>query len=136
MKSVFVDSGGFFAHLVAEDALHDRALECFERVRAERWDLVTTNAVVVETYALLINRARGGRHAAIGLLDALDQGLCDVVRVNRRDEHRAMELVRAHHDKTYSLCDALSFVVMERLDITHAIAFDRHFSTFGRFAII
>ena len=45
-------------------------------------------------------------------------------------------LLRAHDDKTYSLCDAMSFVVMERLSITDAIAFDRHFAEYGRFALL
>jgi predicted nucleic acid-binding protein len=45
-------------------------------------------------------------------------------------------LVRAHQDKTYSLCDALSFIVMERLRLTEAIAFDRHFRSYGRFTIL
>ena len=39
-------------------------------------------------------------------------------------------------DKTYSFCDALSFVVMERLGITEAIAFDRHFREYGRVTIL
>ncbi|HJX65431.1 MAG TPA: hypothetical protein VJ860_15930 [Polyangia bacterium] len=52
------------------------------------------------------------------------------------DEAAAIALVRTHEDKRYSLCDAMSFVVMERLNITDAIAFDRHFAEFGRFALI
>ena len=50
-----------------------------------------------------------------------------MVHVTRRDEARAVALLRAQADKSYSLCDALSFVVMERLRIGDAIAFDRHF---------
>jgi predicted nucleic acid-binding protein len=37
---------------------------------------------------------------------------------------------------SYSFCDALSFVVMERLNIPEAIAFDRHFAEYGRFALL
>ncbi|HJX63064.1 MAG TPA: hypothetical protein VJ860_03835 [Polyangia bacterium] len=48
----------------------------------------------------------------------------------------AVALLRAHGDKTYSFCDALSFVVMERLNIPEAIAFDRHFAEYGRFALL
>ena len=59
-----------------------------------------------------------------------------VERVRRRDDERAIALLRAHEDKSYSLCDALSFVVMERLRIRDAIAFDRHFRAYGRFTIL
>jgi predicted nucleic acid-binding protein len=136
MKLVFVDSGGFFAHLVADDADHEAARRCFERARSENWTLVTTNAVIFEAYALLINRAREGRSLAIGLLDDIEAGMCQVERATKRDETRAMDLVRKHEDKSYSLCDALSFVVMERLRISSAIAFDRHFRQYGRFEIL
>jgi predicted nucleic acid-binding protein len=54
----------------------------------------------------------------------------------RPTESLAIDLVRSHEDKTYSLCDAMSFVVMARLGITDAIAFDRHFAEYGRFALL
>jgi predicted nucleic acid-binding protein len=38
--------------------------------------------------------------------------------------------------KTYSLCDALSFVVMERLGVGEAVAYDRHFREYGRFRMV
>jgi uncharacterized protein len=56
--------------------------------------------------------------------------------VRESDEESAIGLVRRHADKGYSLCDAMSFVVMERLGITEAIAFDRHFVEYGRFTIL
>ena len=59
-----------------------------------------------------------------------------VERVRKGDDERAIALLRAHEDKSYSLCDALSFVVMERLRIRDAIAFDRHFREYGRFTIL
>lgn len=59
-----------------------------------------------------------------------------VERIRKADEEHAATLVRAHEDKSYSLCDALSFVVMERLRINEAIALDRHFREYGRFAVL
>ena len=52
--------------------------------------------------------------------------------MNRRafsedDEQKAIALVRGQVDKAYSLCDAQSFVVMERLEITDAVAADDDF---------
>jgi predicted nucleic acid-binding protein len=89
-----------------------------ERATSEGWSLVTTNAVVVETYSVLLARARDSRGAAIAFLDALEEdaaGGVAVERVRVSDEDRSKALVRSHEDKDYSLCDALSFVVMERL---------------------
>lgn len=136
MKRVFVDTSGFFAYLVDGDAYHVEAMRLLPPLRQARRRLVTTNAVIVETYALLLNRARDGRNAAIRFLDVVDLGFAAVERVRSSDETRAYELVRAHADKTYSLCDALSFVIMDRLGIEEAIAFDRHFREYGRFRLL
>jgi predicted nucleic acid-binding protein len=127
------------ALLVAEDQMHSRASDLFEFASREDWTLVTTNSVVVETYSVLLARAKDGRGTAISFLDAVaedqSQGLA-MERVRPDDELNAIALLRAHTDKTYSLCDALSFVVMERLGIPEAIAFDRHFREYGRFNIL
>lgn len=130
-RRVFVDSGGFFALLVRTDAAHEKAVRVFRQANTERWELVTTNTVVVETYALLLNRTRGGREHAIGFLDHLERTQLRVERVSEDDERKAIALVRGHVDKAYSLCDAQSFVVMERLQITEAVAADTDFRQHG-----
>jgi len=136
MRRVFVDSGGFFALLVREDQFHDHARSLFGQANRENWRLITTNAVVIESYALLLTRSHGGRHHAIQFLDMMTRDAYQVERIDESDEKNAVRLVRAHEDKAYSLCDALSFVVMERIGIKEAIAFDRHFHEYGRFRIL
>ena len=69
-------------------------------------------------------------------LDSVEAKAYDVVRLLKTDEERAMALIRSHSDKTYSLCDASSFVVMERLGITEAVAFDQDFRSYGQFVIL
>jgi predicted nucleic acid-binding protein len=54
VKRAFVDSGGFFALLVRTDAAHEGARRTFHQADVDRWQLVTTNTVVVETDALLL----------------------------------------------------------------------------------
>ncbi len=108
----------------------------FSLAQREGWRLVTTNAVVFETHALLLHRSRPGREIALKFLDAVQGDTYEVVRVRKNDEEKAIALIRAQADKLYSLCDALSFVVMERLRISDAIAFDQDFRTYGRFALL
>jgi len=136
VRRVFVDTGGFFALLTAEDSNHVRARELFARSTRERWRLVTTNAVVTETYALLLVRTRERRAIAIAFLDGLAAPGVRVERVRASDEQQAQSLVRAHKDKAYSLCDAYSFVVMHRLGVTEAVAFDRHFLEYGKVVVL
>ena len=58
MRRVFVDTGGFVALLVAEDRMHVRAQQLFDAASRDRWTLITTNAVVVETYSVLLACSR------------------------------------------------------------------------------
>ena len=78
VRRVFVDTSAFFAHLVAEDAHHPGARALFERADREAWTLITTNTVVWETYTLIRIRARNGRELALGFLEDIQDGLCDI----------------------------------------------------------
>jgi predicted nucleic acid-binding protein len=42
-----------------------------------------------------------------------------------------MALLRRQLDKTYSLCDAVSFLVMREKGLTDALTTDRHFEQAG-----
>jgi predicted nucleic acid-binding protein len=44
---------------------------------------------------------------------------------------RALEVLLARLDKTYSLCDAVSFVLMRERGIMEALTTDRHFEQEG-----
>ena len=133
MWHVFVDTSAFFALTVVEDQNHIHTRELFAQAYRESWSLVTTNAVVAETHALILNRARPGREKALEFLEAIGADAYRMVRVRKTDEDKAIALIRAHRD---SLCDALSFVVMERLRIREAISLDQDFRSYGRFTVL
>jgi uncharacterized protein len=136
VRRVFVDKSGFYALIVGKDENHGRAEELFTLAQREAWRLLTTNAVVLEAHALLLHRSRPGRETALTFLDAVQNDAYDVVRVRKNDEEKAIALIRAHEDKLYSFCDAFSFVVMERLRIREAIAFDQDFRSYGKFTLL
>ena len=136
MKSVFIDTSGFFALYSANDADHAAAKEIFREANGQRWPLITTNMVVVETHALLLNRTRERRALAMRFLDDLESSKLRIERVTEEDERAAIALFRSHQDKTYSLCDALSFVVCDRLGIDEAISCDSDFRSYGRLTVL
>jgi uncharacterized protein len=136
LKRVFVDTSGFYALIVRRDENHARAHLLFTRAVNEAWRLVTSNAVIFETHALLLARARPPREVALKFLESVDARAYEVVRLLAADEDKAVALIRSHSDKTYSLCDASSFALMVRLGITEAIAFDQDFRSYGHFVIL
>lgn len=55
----------------------------------------------------------------------------EVVWVDDQLHNHALELLRARKDKTYSLCDAVSFLLMRDHDIGDALTADKHFEQEG-----
>ena len=134
MNRVFVDTSGFYAALNRRDAHHRDAARLFQQARRERWFLFTTNFVLAESHALILVRL--GRTRALDFLRATITGSTNVIRAAEEDERRAREIIEQYQDKDFSYCDAVSFAVMERLDIPEAIAFDEHFRQYGQFTIL
>ena len=126
---VFVDTGAYFALTFTGDENHRAARALYEQLTTERRQLVTTNFVLAETHALLLNRLN--RTIALRVLESIDQSSTRIVRVSASDERLAREILRRYRDKDFSLTDAASFVVMERLGLSTAFAFDRHFAQYG-----
>lgn len=54
-----------------------------------------------------------------------------VVRIRSRDEERALAILEQYTDNTFSLTDAASFAVMERLHVSEAFSLDHHFAQYG-----
>lgn len=55
----------------------------------------------------------------------------ETVWIDESLNREAVELLIARPDKSYSLCDAVSFVLMRQRGITKALTTDRHFEQEG-----
>ena len=125
---IFVDTSAYYAAVDRRDASHAAVAATMRELFAARRRLTTTNAVLFELHGLLLNRL--GRRVALATLGELRVSQT-IVRVRERDETRAEEILTRYEDKDFSLTDALSFAVMERLGIGAAFTLDRHFAQFG-----
>lgn len=124
-----VDTSASFALLDRRDDNHHAAPRIAEQIARRRIYLIATNFLIAETHALILNKL--GHATASAFLDRMDQGSIRVERIDVADEQRARDIIRQYKDKDFSLTDATSFAVMERLGIHHAFAFDHHFQQFG-----
>ena len=129
--SVLWDSSAILALLDADDADHARAVEVARAIATEKRPSFITNYVEVETHALLLRRL--GRTIA---RQWLLTGRLPVVRVLPAEEQGAREILARHGDKDWSLCDAISFAVIDARLIARAFAFDRHFRQYGRVLVL
>lgn len=125
--AVFVDTGGWFAYFVRRDPDHAAAGEW---MRQNRQPLLTTDYVVDKLFTLLKLRESHRVAVAAGVA-LLEQSVTLLERVAETDFRAARKVFEQYSDKEWSFTDCTSKVVMERLGITHAFAFDRHFDEFG-----
>jgi predicted nucleic acid-binding protein len=95
----------------------------------ERVELLTTNFVVAETHALLLNRI--GYTTALQVVEELSQSQTRIYRVREAEERKALEMIKTYADKEFSLVDAISFATMDRFHVRQAFAFDHHFAQYG-----
>lgn len=124
-----VDTSAYFALSDHTDANHESSLRIAGWLADNHVRLVTTNFILAETHALVL--ARVNRAVAWHVLFEIDHSSTTIVRVSSRDEQRAREILAQYADKEFSLTDATSFSVMERLGLTHAFSFDRDFAQYG-----
>jgi len=59
-----------------------------------------------------------------------------VLRASPREEQLGKEILVRHADKGFTLCDAISFAVMELRSVRAAFSFARHFGQYGRFQVL
>ena len=130
-RSVLWDSSAILALLDADDADHVRAVAAARDIASERRPSFITNYVEAETHALLLRKL--GRAIAREWL--LTGGLT-VVPVLPAEEQRAKEILARHTDKDWTLCDAISFAVLEARHVTWAFTFDHHFRQYGRIQVL
>lgn len=129
LRWVFLDSAAYLALANTRDVYHQQAQAIRTRLQQERWRNFTTNFVLAETHALFLVRL--SQAAATAFLREILRSNTTVVRVRAADEEHALTIIFQYQDKDFSLTDATSFSVMERLGITTAFTFDRHFAQYG-----
>jgi uncharacterized protein len=123
---VFVDTSALLALLDEDDRVHAEASSSYAYL-LDAAELVTHNYVHAEAAELV--RRRLGRDAAIRLIDGLLPSMA-VHWVDEATHVAAMEAWRAR-GAAVSLVDQVSFLVMRRLGIRAALAFDRDFEAEG-----
>ena len=126
-RKLLLDTAGLLALFDEDDARHQPASAIFAEVRP----LVTTNYVLAEFVPL--TQVRGlSREKSLRFLQALVLlPRLELCWVDDRLHQAAMDLLERRLDKTYSLCDAVSFVLMRERQFNEALTTDKHFVQVG-----
>lgn len=126
--TTFVDTSALYAVLDRDDERHEAARKTWTRILSEDAPLLTSNYVLVESFALI--QSRLGMEALRTFSDAV----LPVIRlhwVSEEDHRTGAQAVLAADRRGLSLVDCVSFHVMRRLRVREVFAFDRHFGEQG-----
>lgn len=130
-RSVLWDSSAILAFLDADDADHTRAVAIARQISSEKRPSFITNYIEAEAHALLLRQL--GRVTA---REWLLSGQLSVVVAQPEEVDRAKEILTRFADKDWTLCDAVSFALLDLRGIKRAFSFDHHFRQYGRFEVL
>ena len=124
---IFVDTSAWFAAFVSSDIDHKKAKSCLDQYDEK---LITTDYIFDELLTLMKQRGEYAKALEIGELFLYGE-YADLMLVSLEDVESAWDVFKRFRDKGWSFTDCTSYVVMKKLEITKAFAFDAHFSQFG-----
>jgi predicted nucleic acid-binding protein len=124
---MFLDTSGFLCLLSKRELFHLQANELF----AAAGPTLTHSLVISEFVPLAVSR---GVHR-VGVLNFVDGVLLnpdiETVWADEALVRDGLRLLFNRVDKNYSLCDAVSFLLMRARGLTDALTTDKHFEQEG-----
>jgi len=120
---MLLDTSGFFCLQDKTEERHAAAVAHFQKARAR----LTTSYILAEYVALAHVRGMPREQVVAFSAEILIDERVEIVWVDESLHRQAVSLLEARPDKTYSLCDAVSFIVMRERNITEALTTDQHF---------
>src|SRR5688572_17708918 len=124
---MLLDTSGLLSLIDKREPQHDRAVDLYAAAQVR----LTHNYVLAELVPLS-NSRRVPRQAVLEFRNRLlSDPEVEITWVDDRLHRDALDLVFGRSDKTYSLCDAISFVLMRERGETEALTTDRHFEQEG-----
>jgi len=124
---MLLDSSGLLSLLDARERSRADAIS-FYRAAVRR---STHNYVLAEVVALAVARHVPKAKSLEFVSRLLASGGVEVVWVDEVLHQEAMALLQARLDKSWSLCDAVSFVLVQRRGELEALTTDHHFEQAG-----
>lgn len=120
---MLIDTSGWFTIFDLEDSRHDAAVSFYNSAVRR----VTHSYILAEFIALSEARKKNRREMFTFLSNLLDDEEIRIIWVDEVLNNKAVELLKSRIDKKWSLCDAVSFVLMSEMRITDGLTTDHHF---------
>lgn len=124
---MLLDTSGLLCLHNRAEPFHNQARTAYQAARTR-----LTHSYVLAEFVALAQARRIPRLAALTFVADLSENPdIETVWVAEPLHREAMALLLARPDKTYSLCDAVTFVLMRERELSEALTTDRHLEQEG-----
>lgn len=131
-SSVFIDTSGWAGPLIRNSQDFVRMEAYYKRLIGTQRPLVTTNYVLADLVALLTTRSRFTRPQVLTITSRIKLiRSLRIIHITPELDRAAWDMLEQYNDKSWSLVDASSFVLMREHHITEAFTTDHHFTQAG-----
>jgi predicted nucleic acid-binding protein len=130
MNTLLLDAGYIIALEASDDQNHRAASQHWRKILKSPPRLVTTSYVFDEIVTFFNSRGQHEKAVEVGS-NIIQTDSIELIHVDEALFYEGWEYLQKYKDKTYSLTDCISSVVMEQRGIKAALAFDRHFTQAG-----
>lgn len=132
MNEIFADTAGWGHLLDSAQDYHSLASEIYRSARLRGCRFITTSYVIVELAALLHSPLHVPRPMSVDLLTRLKTSpWVEIIHVDAGLDEQGWQLFSQRLDKSWSLVDCVSFIVMRQYGISEALTTDHHFEQAG-----
>ncbi len=130
MSDFFLDTSYLIALELSDERHHSAAVNHWQTLSQTPFKLITTSYVFDEIVTFLNSRGRHDRAVEVGNR-LLSSASVELLQVDAALFLQGWQYFQQHSDKSYSLTDCISFLVMQQRGISTALTFDRHFAQAG-----
>lgn len=124
---MLIDTSGFLCVLDIRDSRHETAASLYQSAAFR----LTHSYVLVELVSLAKARNFSRKRTLNFISELFDDGHVKLVWIDDRVTQNAVDLLVGREDKEWSLCDAVSFLLMDEYKIYEALTTDHHFEQAG-----
>ena len=124
---MLIDTSGWLCLYHKDEPEHRKTVELYKNARVR----LTTNYILAEFVPLAHTRGFPRMQNIKFTERILDSAEIEIIWIDENLHRQAVALLKERADKTYSLCDAASFVVMRMRGIVESLTTDKHFCQEG-----
>jgi predicted nucleic acid-binding protein len=127
---LFVDTGAWLALNDKNDQYHTKAIDKSSKIKMQKIELLTSEYVIDESITII--RFKISHETACLFGESLfASSIVKIIGITEEDRSKAWEMFKKYKDKEFSFTDCTSFVLMKKLNLKKAFAFDNHFKQVG-----